>query len=62
VWIVPEPLTSEVLVLVLTPVGPAVVVVVLLVCAKAVAATAQAMPVANIFINLDCFMFVLCFG
>jgi hypothetical protein len=48
---------------VLTAVPPAlVVVVVLLVCAKAVAATAQAIPVANIFINLVCFMFVFAFG
>jgi len=55
---VPEPLKSVVLV-VLTAVPPAlVVVVVLLVCAKAVAATTQAMPVANIFINLVCFIFV----
>jgi hypothetical protein len=61
---VPEPLKSLVLVLVLTPAPPAVVVVVvLLVCAKAVeTAITQAMPPANIFINLVCFMFVLCFG
>jgi hypothetical protein len=58
----PEPLTS--LVLVVTPDAPAVVVVVvLLVCAKTVeTAIAQATPAANIFINLVCFMFVLCFG
>jgi hypothetical protein len=48
---------------VLTSLPPAeVVVVVLLVWAKAVAATTQAMPVANIFINLVCFMFVFAFG
>jgi hypothetical protein len=48
---------------VVTPVAPAVVVVVLLVCAKTVeTAIAQATPAANIFINLVCFMFVLCFG
>ena len=54
----PEPLTSLVLVvLLLTPAGPVVVVVVLLVCAKAVeTATTQAIPPANIFINLVCFM------
>jgi hypothetical protein len=40
-----------------------VVVVVELSCARAVpSATAQAVPAANIFINLVCFMFVLCFG
>jgi hypothetical protein len=38
-----------------------VVVVVLSCCAKAVlSAIAQAVPAANIFINLVCFIFVLC--
>ena len=60
--IVPEPFKVLVLV-VLTPVDPAVVVVVLVSCAKAVlSATAQAAPPANIFTNLVCFIFVLCFG
>ena len=60
--IVPEPLSVLVLVVLsLTP--PAVVVVVVDdVCAKAVLnATAPAAPAANNFINLVCFMFVLCF-
>jgi len=61
VVIVPEPFKVLVLV-VLTPVDPAVVVV-LVSCAKAVlSATAQPAPAANIFTNLVCFIFVLCFG
>jgi hypothetical protein len=61
---VPVPLSELVLVVVLlTPAPPAVVVVVELSCAKTVPiATAQAAPVANIFINRVCFIFVLCFG
>jgi hypothetical protein len=51
-------------VLSLTPVAPAVVVVVVEVsCAKAVLnATALAAPAANNFTNLVCFIFVLYFG
>jgi hypothetical protein len=68
--IVPEPFKLEVLVVelvlvdALTPPAPPVVVVVVdCSCAKAVlSATAPAAPAANIFINLVCFMFVLCFG
>jgi hypothetical protein len=38
-------------------------VVVVLSCAQTVlSATAPAAPAANIFTNLVCFMFVLCFG
>jgi len=60
---VPEPFNVLVLVVLLTTVEPAVVVVVLVSCAKAVlSATAPAAPAANIFTNLVCFMFVLCFG
>jgi hypothetical protein len=59
VVIVPEPFKVLVLV-VLTPVDPAVVVVVLVSCASArLNAVAQAAPAANIFTNLVCFIFVL---
>jgi len=48
---------------VLTPVDPAVVVVVEVSWAKAVpSATAQRAPAANIFTVLVCFIFVLFFG
>ena len=60
--IVPEPFKVLVLV-VLTPVDPAVVVVVLVSCANAkLNAVAQDAPAANIFTNLVCFIFILCFG
>jgi hypothetical protein len=52
-----------VVVLVLTPVEPAVTLVVLDSCAKALpSAKAQAAPAANIFVSLFGFIFVLCFG
>ena len=61
--IVPVPSNVLVLVVVLTPVPPAVTVVVLDSCAKAVpSARALRAPAANIFVNLFCFMFVLWFG
>ena len=56
--IVPEPFKVLVLV-VLTPVDPAVVVVVLVSCASAkLNAAAQAAPAANIFTNLVCFILI----
>ncbi len=56
--IVPEPFKVLVLV-VLTPVDPAVVVVVLVSCASAKPnAAAQAAPATNIFTNLVCFIFL----
>ena len=56
--IVPEPFKILVLV-VLTPVDPAVVVVVLVSCASAKPnAAAQAAPAANIFTNLVCFILI----
>jgi hypothetical protein len=58
VVIVPEPFKILVLV-VLTPVDPAVVVVVLVSCASAKPnAAAQAAPAANIFTNLVCFILI----
>jgi len=58
------PVPSSVLVLVLTPVEPAVTLVVVLdSCAKAVpSANAQAAPAANIFVSVFGFIFVLWFG
>jgi hypothetical protein len=52
------------IVLVLTPVEPAVVVVLVLVsCARAVpSASVQAAPAANILVNVFCFIVFLCLG
>jgi hypothetical protein len=59
---VPVP-SSELVVVELLTVSPALVVVVVDVCAKAVLnATTLTAPIANNLFNTVCFMFVLCLG